>query len=77
MSLFLLCSFSCFFPFFFDLLDSLKVSYFTYGFYCSVIISYVVKIQCISSMLIDFRSVLSSIADILGSNLIGRDLSTF
>jgi hypothetical protein len=67
----------CSFFFFFDLLDALKDASFTSGFSYSVLISYAVKIPCSSSMLIEFRSDLSSSADILGLNLIGRDLSTF
>jgi hypothetical protein len=61
----------------FDLLDTLKAASFIYGFSCLVLISYVVKIPCSLSMLIEFRYALSSSADILGSNLIGRDLGTF
>jgi hypothetical protein len=72
-----LCYFSFCFLFFFDLLDALKVASFIYGFSCSVLISYAVNIPCSSSMLIEFRYALSSSADILGSNLRGRDLSTF
>jgi hypothetical protein len=75
--LLLLCYFSFFFPFFFYLLNALKVASFISRFSYSVLISYVVKIPWSSSMLIEFRSSLSSSADILGSNLIGRDLSTF
>jgi hypothetical protein len=77
MSLLLLCSFSFFFPFFFDLLDALKASSFIYGFSYSLLISYAVKIPCSSSMLIESRSALSSSVDTLGSNLIGRYRSTF
>jgi hypothetical protein len=77
MSLLLLCSFSFFFHFFFDLLDALKDASFISGFSCSVLISYAMKIPCISSMIIESRSTLSSSVDILGSNIIGRDLSTF
>jgi hypothetical protein len=76
MSLLLLCSFSFFFPFFFDLLDDLKVACFISRFSYSVLISYVMKIPCSSFMLIESRYSLSSSAEILGSNLIGRDLST-
>jgi hypothetical protein len=75
-SLLLLYS-SCSFFFYFDLLDALKVASFTSGFSYSVLISYVVKIPCSSSMLIEFRSDLSSSVNILGLNLIGRDFSTF
>jgi hypothetical protein len=77
MPLLLLCSFSFFFPFFFDLLDGLKVASFIFGFSYSVLISYVVKIPCSSSMLIESRFDLSYSVYILGSNLIGRYLSTF
>jgi hypothetical protein len=77
MSLLLLCYFSFCFPFFFDVLDALKDASFISGFSCSVLISYVVNIPCSPSMLIDSRSSLYSSVDILGSNLIGRDLSTF
>jgi hypothetical protein len=77
MSLLLLCSFSFFFPFCFYLLDSLNAASFISGFSCSVLISYAVKILCSLSMPIEFISSLSSSDDILGSNLIGRDLSTF
>jgi hypothetical protein len=66
-----------FLPFCFEFLDSLKDAYFIFGFSCSVIISYAVKIPCNSSMLIDFRTNLSFSDDILGSNLIGRYISTF
>jgi hypothetical protein len=69
--------YSCFFLFFFDLLDALKASYFTCRFSYLVLISYAVMIPCSSSMLIEFRSDLSYSVDILGLNLIGRDLSTF
>jgi hypothetical protein len=71
ISLMLICSF--YFSFFFDLLDSS----FIFGFFYLVLISYAVKIPCSSSMLIESRSALSSSVDILRSNLIGRDLSTF
>ena len=74
------CCYFCFslcFPFCFDLLDALKVASFISGFYCSILISYVVNIPCSSSMLIEFRSDLSYNVDILGLNIIGRDLSTF
>jgi hypothetical protein len=77
MSLLLLCYFSFFFPFFFDILDALKDASFIFGFSCSVLISYDVTLPCSSSMLIESRSTLSFSDDILGSNLIGRDLSTF
>jgi hypothetical protein len=77
MSLLLLCYFSFFFPFFFDILDALKDAYFIYGFSCSVLISYDVKLPCSSSMLIESRSALSSSDDILRLNLIGKDRSTF
>jgi hypothetical protein len=76
-SLLLLCSFYFCFPICFDLLNALKAASFISRFSCSVLISYAVKIPCILSMLIEFRPSLSSSADILGSNLIGRDLSTF
>jgi hypothetical protein len=46
-------------------------------FFCLVLISYDVNIPCSSSMLIESRSTLSYSVDILGSNLIGRYLSTF
>jgi hypothetical protein len=77
MSLLLLFSFSFFFPFFFDLLDSLKAASFISGFSYSVLISYAVNIPCSLAMLIEFRYVISSSVDILGSNLIERYLSTF
>jgi hypothetical protein len=76
MSLLLLCSYF-FLPFCFEFLDALKATSFISIFSCSVLISYAVKITCNSSMLIEFRSDLYSSADILGSNLIGRYLSTF
>jgi hypothetical protein len=76
MSLLLLYS-SCSFFFCFDIFYALKAASFTSGFSCSVLISYAMKIPCSSSMLIEFRFDLSSSADILGLNLIGRDLSTF
>jgi hypothetical protein len=66
-----------FLPFLFEFLDDLNDPYFIYGFSCSVLISYDVNIPCNSSMLIEFRSDLSSSVYILGLNLIGRDLSTF
>jgi hypothetical protein len=75
-SLLLLYS-SCSFFFFFDLLDALKAASFTSVFSYSVLSSYAMKITCNSSILIEFRSAISSSADILGLNLIGRDLSTF
>ena len=75
-SLLLLYS-SCSSFFCFDLLDGLKATSFTSGFSYSLLISDAVKIPCSSSMLIEFRSDLYSSADILGLNLIGRDLSTF
>jgi hypothetical protein len=53
------------------------VSSFTSGFSCSVLISYAVKIPYSSFILIEFRYAFSSSAYILGSNLIGRELSTF
>jgi hypothetical protein len=65
------------FSFCFEFLDALKVTYFVYGFSYSVLISYVVNIPCNLSMLIEFRYALSYSAGIFGSNLIGRDLSTF
>jgi hypothetical protein len=77
MSLLLLCSFSFCFPFYFDLLDALKSYSFISGFSCSVLISYAMNISCSSPMLIESRSDFSSSVDILGSNLIGRDHSTF
>jgi hypothetical protein len=77
MSLLLLCSFYFFFPFFFDLLDDFKDDSFISVFYCSVLISYDVKIPCTSSMLIEFIYTLSFSVDILGSNHIGRVLRTF
>jgi hypothetical protein len=64
------------FLFFLSLLDYLKVASFIYQFSYSVLISYAVKIPCSSSMLIESRSALSSSVELLGSNLIGRDLST-
>jgi hypothetical protein len=76
VSLLLLYSYCSFF-FFFDLLDVLKAAYFTYGFSYSILISYAVNIPCNSSMIIESRSDLSSSDDILGLNLIGRDLSIF
>jgi hypothetical protein len=63
-SLLLKCSFL--FPFCFELLDALKVSYFIYGFSCSVLISYAVNIPCSLFVLIESRSSLSSSDDILG-----------
>jgi hypothetical protein len=47
-------------------LDSLKDVSFIYGFSCLILISYVVKIPCSSSMLIESRSSLSSSVDIVG-----------
>jgi hypothetical protein len=73
----MLCSFSFCFPFFFGLLDALRAASFISGFSYLVLISYAVKIPCSSSMLNEFRSALYSSDDILGSNLIRRDLSTF
>jgi hypothetical protein len=73
----LLCSFYFCFPFFFDLLDALKVASFIFGFSYSILISYAVKIPCSSSMLIKSRYSLSSSVDILGSNLIGKILVPF
>jgi hypothetical protein len=75
-SLLLLCSYF-FLPFCFEFLDALKAASFISRFSYLVLISYAVKIPCNSSMLIDFRYDISSSVDILGSNIIGRDISTF
>jgi hypothetical protein len=63
--------------FFLVLLDALKVSSFLDGLSYSILISEIVRIPCNSSMFNVERFSLSSRAEILGSNLIGRDLSTF
>ena len=65
-----------FWLFFFVFLEALNVAFFLDGFSCSIIISYVLKIPCNSSMLSLSRSFLYS-RPTLESNLIGRDLSIF
>ena len=59
------------------LLKALKVSSLPNESSYLVLISYAVRVPCSSSTVMVSRSVLSSIANILESNLIGRDLSIF